>query len=115
MNLYEIWVDVAPGTTADELVEAIHRWLGFLKNRGEIEGFRVSRRKFGFGPDGLGEFHVTIEFQSLAQMDEGFFTAASHHPDVEALHADVYRRVTNYKSGLWRDYPDQGLPEFSGR
>ncbi|MCW5936299.1 MAG: hypothetical protein KIT11_03210 [Fimbriimonadaceae bacterium] len=106
MDLYEIWVDLAPGVRDVEFVEAIRGWLGFLQERGEIEGYRLSRRKFGFGPEALGEWHVTIEFKNLTQADDAFHTAASRHPEVEALHAEVYRRVTNYKSGLYRDFPD---------
>lgn len=110
MDLYEIWVDLAPGVRDREFVEAIRGWLEFLQERGEIEGYRLTRRKFGFGPAGLGEWHVSIEFKNLAQADEAFYTAASRHPEVEALHAEVYSRVTNYKSGLYRDFPDR-LPE----
>lgn len=107
MNLYEIWVDLAPGARDLELVDAIHAYLGFLKSNGEIESYRVSRRKFGFGPDGLGEFHITIECATLDQLDHAFMHVATRSGEVEALHAAVFSRVTNYKAGLWRDFPDE--------
>jgi hypothetical protein len=106
VNLYEIWVDLAPGTPDLEFVAAVDAWLGLLKDRGAVESWRVSRRKFGFGPEGLGEWHVSIEFRDLAQMDEAFHHAARRTGDVEEAHARVYRIVTNYKSGLYRDFPD---------
>ncbi len=106
MDCYEIWVDLLPGVGDLEFVDAVHGWLGHLKGRGEIAGFRVKRRKFGFGPTGMGEWFISIEFDNLAQMDAAFMEAATRRPDVEALHAAVYSKVTNYKSGLYRDFPD---------
>lgn len=106
MNLYEIWVDLAPGAKDLELADAIHAYLGYLKDKGKIATFRLSRRKFGFGPDGFGEFHITIECESLEQLDQAFLRVATRDAEVEPLHAAVYSRVINYKAGLWRDFPD---------
>ena len=64
----------------------------------------------GFGPDGLGEFYISIALQDLAQMDAAFFTAATRDDVVEPLHHAVYSRVTNYKSALYRDFPDEVRP-----
>lgn len=106
MNLYEIWVDLAPGAKDLELVDSIHAYLGYLKHQGKIDAYRISRRKFGFGPDGLGEFHITIECSTLDQLDQAFMKVATRSGEVEALHAAVFSRVVNYKAGLWRDFPD---------
>lgn len=106
MNSYEIWVDLAPGVKDLEFVDAVRGWLDLFVQKGEAAGYRIRRRKFGFGPPELGEFCISIEFDSLAQMDEAFFTAARRDAETERLHAEVYRRVTNYRSGLYRDFPD---------
>ena len=106
MNLYEIWVDLAPGAKDLELVDAIHAYLGYLKEHKKIDGYRISRRKFGFGPELLGEFHITIECSTLDQLDRLACRAPTRDAEVEPLHAAVYSRVTNYKAGLWRDFPD---------
>jgi hypothetical protein len=108
MNLYEIWVDLAPGVQDLEFATAVDGWLGLLKSKGTVESWRLSRRKFGFGPPGLGEWHVTIEFRDLAQMDEAFHCAATRAPEIEEAHARVHRIVTNYRSALYRDFPDPG-------
>ncbi|MBS1704509.1 MAG: hypothetical protein JST40_01435 [Armatimonadetes bacterium] len=106
MDCYEIWVDLAPGAKDTEFVDAINAYLGFLQAKGTIETFRIKRRKFGFGPADLGEFSISIETRNLAQLDEAFKVAATRTGEVEELHRQVYSRVQNYKSGLYRDYPD---------
>lgn len=107
MDCYEIWVDLVPGTKDMDFVDAVHGWLGYLQSKGEIESYRIKRRKLGFGPDFLGEWYISIEFQDLSQVDRAFHDAASRLPEVEALHAAVYSKVCNYRSGLWRDFPDK--------
>lgn len=106
MDTYEIWVDLVPGTKDLEFVDAVHAYLGYLKAQGKLEGFRIRRRKLGFGPDGLGEWNISIEFRDLAQADEAFLRAATRDEQIEGLHAPVYSKVCNYKSGLYRDFPD---------
>jgi hypothetical protein len=107
MNLYEIWVDRAEGVKDTDLTDAITRFLEYLKAKGLTNSYRISRRKFGFGPDFLGEFHITIEFETLEQLDQAFMRAATRDSEVEPLHAAVFSRVTNYRAGLWRDFPDE--------
>jgi len=106
LNSYAIWVDLAPGARDLEFVEAVNAYLGHLQSHGEIAAWRLQRRKFGFGPDGLGEFFITIDCDSLEQLDRAFQHAATRAPEIEALHSEVFRRVTGFKSALYRDFPD---------
>lgn len=106
MNSYEIWVDRAEGVCDLELVDAIRGWLGHLQDKEAIRSYRIRRRKFGFGPENLGEFNITIECDSLTQLDEAFHIAAGRAGETEKLHAEVYRRVRNFRSALYRDFPD---------
>jgi hypothetical protein len=106
VNYYDIWVDLAPGAKDTEFVQAVEAYLGHIKAQGKLDHFRITRRKFGFGPSDLGEFHISIVFDSLTQLDEAFFVAATRDEIIEPLHREVYLRVTNYKSGLYRDFPD---------
>lgn len=107
MNSYEIWADLAPGANDLELVEAIEGYLNAFKEQGLAERYRIRRRKFGFGPAGLPEFNITIDFIDLAQMDRCFLAAATRTGELEALHHAVYSRVINFTSGLYRDFPDK--------
>jgi hypothetical protein len=106
MRLYEIWVDLAPGAKDRELVTAIENWLNYHVERSTIESYRISRRMFGFGFAPLGEFHITIETTNLTQLEDAFSLTAVRTGDVEQLHKEVYSRVTNYHSALYRDFPD---------
>ena len=76
MDLYHIWCDLKPGMGDLVFAEKAAVYLGHLKQQGLIEAFRVTRRKLGFGPPGLGEFHLMIETRDLAQLDAAFNRAA---------------------------------------
>lgn len=106
MNSYEIWVNLAPGAKDLELVAAIDAYMNHFKAQGLVESWRIRRRKFGFGPEALGEFCISLEFDNLTQMDQCFSQAATRSGDLEKLHAAVYSRVQDYRSGLYRDFPD---------
>ena len=106
MNYYDIWVNLKPGTNDMEFVEALRAYLDHFVKAGDMADYRIRRRKFGFGPEGLGEFNVSLEFETLAKLDEAFFDAARREGKVEELHHAVYSKVTDFKSALYRDFPD---------
>ena len=89
-----------------EFAAAVDDWLGFLRQEGRIEGYRLARRKLGFGPAGLGEFHLTIEVRDLAQLDQAFQAAATRDAPYEERHAAVFSRVRDVLFALERDFPD---------
>lgn len=106
MDIYDIWADLKPGVRDTEFADAIGAWLGMLQREGKIEGWRLMRRKLGFGFEPLGEFHVQIETRDLAQLDEAFKAAASRAEPAETPHFNVNRLVTNFRAALYRDFPD---------
>lgn len=107
MNCYTVWVDLAPGVGDLEFCQALTAYLGHLRSHGLIEGSRIMRRKLGFGPAELGEWFIQIETRDLAQLDSAFNEAAARQGEPERLHAEVFRRVRNFRSGLYRDFPDE--------
>lgn len=112
MNYYEIWVNLKDSRQDLEFCKAVDAYMGHLNSQGRLESWRITRRKFGFGPDGLPEFHISIAFKDLAQMDLAFSHVATRAGDVERLHHPVYSMVTDFKSALYRDFPD---PERVGQ
>ncbi|MBL9031295.1 MAG: hypothetical protein JNM80_06265 [Phycisphaerae bacterium] len=106
MDYYEIWVNLVDSRKDLEFVRAVDAYLGHLRSQGRLESWRLTRRKFGFGPPGLGEFHLTIAFKELAQMDAAFGVVATRAGEVERLHHPVYSMVKDFTSALYRDFPD---------
>lgn len=106
MNHYMIWCNLRESRRDLEFSANVAAYLGFLQKQGKIEKWALTRRKFGFSPDGMGEFHICISCRDLAQLDEAFGTVATRTGEVERLHAPVYAMVTDFKSALYRDFPD---------
>lgn len=106
MDCYQIWADLAPGVRDLELVTALGDYLGALQHERKIDSFRIMRRKLGFGPEGLGEWSISIYVQNLTQLDQAFLTAAARVDPVESLHRNVWEKVVNFRSALYRDFPD---------
>ncbi len=103
---YHIWCDLKPGVKDLDLVSSIEGMLGHLKGLGKLEGFTISRRKLGFGPDALGEWHIDIRTRNLAQLEEAFDHVTPRAGEMERLHALVWSKVENFKSALYREFPD---------
>lgn len=107
MNTYAIWVDLREGREDLAFCDAVDAFLGSLKAQGLLESFTLERRKFGFSPDGLGEFHIRIQTKTLDQLDQAFHHTATRSGEIESLHANVFSRVVNFKSALYRSFPDE--------
>ena len=106
MNIYHIWCNLKDSHKDLEFARNLDAYLGALKSTGKIASYRMTRRKLGFGPSELGEFHVMIEATDLAQLDAAFETIAPRQGPIEAAHAKVYSMVTDFRSALYRDFPD---------
>lgn len=106
MVTYAIWVNLQPGVDDLEFSRCVQRYLDSYVQQGQAESWSLQRRMFGFGPEALGEWHVAIRFQSVSQMDAAFQSAAARAGELEELHSAVYSKVTGFRSGLYRDFPD---------
>jgi hypothetical protein len=106
MNTYHMWFNLKDSRKDLEFADAVAEYMGHLQSQGKCVSWRLTRRKFGFGPEGLGEFHCEVNFTDLAQFDEAFKHVASRAGEVERLHHPVYSAVTDFKSALFRDFPD---------
>lgn len=106
MDHYGIWCNLKDGRRDLDFAKAVGAYLNFLQRDGRIESWTLSRRKLGFGPPELGEFHIRISTRDLAQLDHAFDLVATRSGDVERLHAPVYSMITDFRSALYRDFPD---------
>ena len=106
MDLYHIWCNLLPGTSDLEFCAAVDRYLGVLRAEGRIAGHRITRRKLGLGPRELGEFHVVIEVEDLAQLDRAFLEVSTRSGPIEALHQAVNQHARDLTFALYRDFLD---------
>ena len=106
MNIYHIWAGLKPGVSDLEFVAAVHAFLGRLQHDGQLESFRITRRKLGLGMEELLDFHIMAEFRDLHQFDQTFGTVAARNEPIESLHHAVNARVAQVKFALYRDFPD---------
>ena len=106
VNYYHTWFDLKPGVGDLEFSRAMTRFMVHLKEAGKIEGWKMTRRKLGFGPKELGDFHVVMETRDLAQLDDAFSTIVTRDEPVESVHFAVNSKVQNLTIALYRDFPD---------
>ena len=81
-------------------------YLEHLKAESKLSDFRLTRRKLGLGSPNVGEFHITMEFENLAQLDDTFSRVATRAEPVESFHHAVTSKVKDLSFALYRDFPD---------
>lgn len=107
MDIYHVWCDLKPGVSDLEFTAAADAYLSTLVDEGRMASFRITRRKLGLGVAGLGEFHLMLEFNGLAQLDDAFTHVASRSDPVESFHQAVNSKVSTVNFALYRDFPDR--------
>lgn len=108
MNIYHVWCNLKESRRDLEFAENVRTLMEFLVKSGDMSAWRLTRRKLGFGPNELGEFHITMEFPSLVELEKTFGDMARRSGELEELHRKVFVMVTDFKSALYRDFPDPG-------
>lgn len=106
MNYYEIWFNLKNTHRDLEFCEHLNKYLGHLEQMGLLETFSLTRRKLGFGPSTIGEFHVTMGVRDMAQLEQLFDRIARREGEIESLHRAVYSAVQDTQFALYRDFPD---------
>jgi len=106
MDIYHVWCNLRTGVSDVAFCERVTDYLNRLRDDGLIEGHRITRRKLGLGPRELGEFHVAIEVQDLAQLDRAFSVVAERSGAIEGLHQAVNSLACDLTFALYRDFPD---------
>ncbi len=106
MDIYHVWCDLKPGVGDIAFCERASAYLGMLRDEQLIRSFRITRRKLGFGPNELGEFHIAIEVDNLAQLEAAFAHVARRAGPVEGVHQAVNSLACNLSFALYRDFPD---------
>jgi len=106
MDLYHIWFNLKPACGDDRAVRQDPAYSAPAVRWPHRALPRSPRRKLGFGPPSLGEFHVTIETLGPGTAREAFQRVASRTGEVEGLHASVNQHVTDFFRRALPDFPD---------
>ena len=106
MDIYHIWCDLKPGVKDLEFVAGLRAYLDHLKAKRQLLDYRITRAKLGLKPPQLRDFHITIEFEDLGQMQTAFDNASSRADPIESLHHAVNSKVQDAYFALYRDFPD---------
>ena len=106
MDIYHVWCDLQPGSSDLEFAERVSHFLDSLRAAGKLASYRITRRKLGFAPADLHEFHLMLEFDGLAQLDAAFGTVAARDAPIEGLHHAVNSQAARVRFALYRDFPD---------
>src|SRR5215467_12505665 len=108
MDIYHIWFNLENGVRDTEFVESADAYVNYLKGDGVLAGYRITRRKLGLGPPQLPQWHITLDFENMAQLDSTFGRVSSRTDPVEGFHHAVNSKVQDIFFALYRDFPDPG-------
>ena len=106
MDIYHGFFTLKPGVSDVGFADDFAKFMEFLIEQKKIASWRLMRRKLGLGPREFGEFHIMIEVENMAQLDEAFSMAATRLGDMERNHFDVNSKIADVKFALYRDFPD---------
>lgn len=108
MDIYHIWFNLKGGVRDTEFTESAGAYLDHLKGEGSLAAYRITRRKLGLGPPQLPLWHVTLDFEDMAQMDRALDKVSARSDPVESFHHAVNSKVQDIFFALYRDFPDPG-------
>ena len=106
MDIYHVWCDLKPGVHDMEFAESARTYLERLKQDHQLQAYRITRCKLGFRPPQLREFHITLEFEDMTQMQSAFDVVSSRTDPVESFHHALNSKVQDIFFALYRDFPD---------
>jgi hypothetical protein len=106
MDVYHIWCTLKDDVGDLEFAAAVRGYFEHLKGAGLVSDYRITRRKLGLGPAHLPEWHITLDFDGLAQIDNAFARVSSRADPVESFHHAVNSKVKDVFFALYRDFPD---------
>jgi hypothetical protein len=111
MNVYQAFFSLKDGVKDLDFCAALKDYMSYLQEKGDLAKWRLLRRKLGLGPKEMGDFHLIMEFEGLAQLDNAFGHVATRTGAVEEKHHGVNKMIDKITFALYRDYPD---PEREG-
>jgi hypothetical protein len=106
MDIYHVWFNLKEGVKDLEFTDSAKAYFDHLRGEQRLASYRITRRKLGLGHPNLPEWHITLEFDNLAQMDRAFESVSARKGAVEGFHQAVNSKVADLFFALYRDFPD---------
>jgi hypothetical protein len=116
LDIYHVWCNLKPGVHDMDFVDGVRAYLDHVKQNGQLHAYRITRCKLGFKPPQLRDFHITLEFENLTQLQSAFDAVSTRKDPIESFHHAVNSKVQDVFFALYRDFPDatrvQGQEKF---
>ena len=108
-DIYHIWADKKKGISDLNFANNMRKFLQHLVDEGKVNSFRITRMKLGFRSiQDLPEWHMMMEFDNMAQLDEAFGRVVPRKGQLEKEHISFNKFVEdNIQHALYRDWPDE--------
>lgn len=105
MDIYHIWADKKGAITDTEWVSNMKKFLQQLVDERKMISFRVTRCKMGFRSLDIPEWHIMMEFNNMAQLEEAFQRVAPLEGELEDKHRSFNQFVgDNIQHAYYRDW-----------
>ena len=107
-DIYHIWADKKQGISDFDFANNMKNFLQRLVNENKMQSFRITRCKLGFRSiQDLPEWHIMMEFDNMAQLDEAFTRVVPQQGELEKKHVSFNKYVEDdIQHALYRDWPD---------
>ncbi len=87
-------------------------WLSTLQQRGQIQSWRLLRRKFGLASGRHSDFILEIEVSGLQQLEDSFHELGRNPSDEDEQRFNrLHDMIASSEIGLYRPYPDEAQRE----
>ena len=108
MDVYHIFADHNEDVDAHEFATKMRVFLDNMVAMGKMESYRLTRMKLGFRSMDLPEFHITMDFRNMQQLDDAMTAVLRNEQNIEDSHVAFNQLVDveTIQHFLYRDFPD---------
>lgn len=107
MDIYHVWCDKKPNISDFDWVTNMKEFLNQLVLEHKMESYRITRCKMGFRSMNIPEWHIMMEFNNMAQLEEAFQRVAPLTGELEIKHQNFNQFADNLEHAYYRDWPDE--------
>ena len=106
MDIYHVWCDKKGNISDLEWVKNMQKFLDHLVQEDKMVSYRITRCKMGFRSMDIPEWHIMMEFNNMAQLENAFQRVAPLEGELESKHQSFNQFADNLQHAYYRDWPD---------